>query len=276
MDSMESNATIVSSNTFGSGSASTTFLSIVQRYVAPVFVVNALVGNALILLLSLTPNAFSRQNSLTVSAYYVAFAVADLVSVIFFNFFQWLGVLCYPYGLCAVLKSYSQKITLSHSFMPNKTLRMRINWVIYCTVWYFISSPVRCTLLLHISAHVHKNVITPMYSIKCCRRSHVQHRDSICERCGLQRSSVPVLFGRDHFSSAARPVHSEPCDSDRMAVCCENYTLQSLHSHWDRSDSKCLQTLISESVLSNPRFYWFNNAIMLISAHSTKYFNWFF
>ena len=74
-----------------SDSVWTTIFNIIQMYAVPVFMVIAIIGNALIILITLTVNAFSRQTSITVRSYYVAFAVADIVIVIFYNLILWLG-----------------------------------------------------------------------------------------------------------------------------------------------------------------------------------------
>lgn len=70
----------------------TTIFNIIQMYAVPVFMVMAIIGNALIILITLTVNTFSLQTSITVRSYYVAFAVADLVTVIFYNLPTWLGM----------------------------------------------------------------------------------------------------------------------------------------------------------------------------------------
>ena len=69
-----------------------TLYNILLTYIAPLLMANALVGNALIVLLTLMPNVFSKQTSFTVRAYYVSFAIADIITVIFANLFSWLGV----------------------------------------------------------------------------------------------------------------------------------------------------------------------------------------
>ena len=63
-----------------------------QMYASPVVIVNALVGNMLIIFLTLTTNFFSIQTSFTVRAYYLAIAVADLLTVLSYNLILWLGV----------------------------------------------------------------------------------------------------------------------------------------------------------------------------------------
>lgn len=78
-----------------SSSASTLWsglFNIVQIYIVPALVVVAIVGNALIVLFSLTPNAFSQHISVTVRFYYLAFAISDLAIVIFYNLLTWIGV----------------------------------------------------------------------------------------------------------------------------------------------------------------------------------------
>ena len=75
-----------------SDSVWTTIFNIIQVYAVPVFMVIAIIGNALIILITLTVNAFSMQTSITVRSYYVAFAVADIVTVIFYNLPTWLGM----------------------------------------------------------------------------------------------------------------------------------------------------------------------------------------
>lgn len=69
----------------------TTLFRIIQMYFVPVFSANALLGNALIIVFTSTRNAFSHQTSFTVRSYYVAFALADFVIVIFYNLLTWLG-----------------------------------------------------------------------------------------------------------------------------------------------------------------------------------------
>ena len=67
---------------------------VVQMYIAPMLVANALLGNALIVFLTLTTNAFSQQTSFTIRAYYLSFAIVDLITVIFYNLFVWIGLPC--------------------------------------------------------------------------------------------------------------------------------------------------------------------------------------
>ena len=61
------------------------------RYGTPAFVVNALVGNVLIIFLTLTTNFFSQQTSLTVRSYYMAIAVADLITVLCYTLLVMFG-----------------------------------------------------------------------------------------------------------------------------------------------------------------------------------------
>ena len=64
----------------------------IQMYVVPIVVANALVGNTVIILLTLTTNFFSLQTSFTVRFYYMTIAFADLVTVLSYNLISWLGV----------------------------------------------------------------------------------------------------------------------------------------------------------------------------------------
>ena len=64
----------------------------ILTYVTPVFVGNALVGNTLIIYSTLTTNFFSLQASLTVRAYNMAIAVADLVTVLCYTLLIMFGV----------------------------------------------------------------------------------------------------------------------------------------------------------------------------------------
>ena len=78
--------------TTSTGTVWSMIFSIVQVYFVPVLVANALVGNSLIIALTSTPNSFSMQMSFTVRAYYTAFAITDLVTVVFYNLLTWLGM----------------------------------------------------------------------------------------------------------------------------------------------------------------------------------------
>lgn len=84
-------AVVTSSNT---DTVWTVLYRYLQIYAMPVIVANALIGNTIIILLTLTANEFSQQTSFSVRTFYMSFAIADLVTVISYNLISWLGVLC--------------------------------------------------------------------------------------------------------------------------------------------------------------------------------------
>ena len=102
--------------------------TILQTYIAPVLIVNALAGNSFIILLTLTPNAFSKQTSFTVCAFYVSFAIADLTTVIVANLFSWIGV---P-GFCYLCMRIARRILLF------TTIILVFETIIFITVDFFI------------------------------------------------------------------------------------------------------------------------------------------
>ena len=100
--------------------------NIVQTYIAPVLIVNALVGNFFIILLTLTPNTFSKQTSFTVCAFYLSFAIADMITVIVASLFSWIGVLrlCYFYmKYIVVCYTHTQRVCfLFHTIRVGRTV----------------------------------------------------------------------------------------------------------------------------------------------------------
>ena len=106
------------------------FYTIVQTYIAPVLIVNALVSNSFIILLTLTPNAFSKHTSFTVCAFYASFAIADLITVIVANLFIWIGVprfLLIHVSILYEVRVYC--LPLSYSWLePSITLSTFLSW----------------------------------------------------------------------------------------------------------------------------------------------------
>ena len=91
------NSTVALTRTTVATSASTYSLwlivfKFVQIYIAPILVANSLIGNALILFITFTTNPFSQQSSFTIRAYYLSFAIVDLITVIFYNLISWIGM----------------------------------------------------------------------------------------------------------------------------------------------------------------------------------------
>ena len=84
----------------------TILYNIVQMYFAPMLVANALLGNAIIAFLTLTTNAFSQQTSFTIRAYYLSFAIVDLITVIFYNLITWIGVPCLIKTITVIFRRY--------------------------------------------------------------------------------------------------------------------------------------------------------------------------
>lgn len=83
---------LLTTNQMESSSVLLDLYDILLKYISPVLVFNALIGNVIVVALTCTENAFSRQTSFTMRAYYMSFAVADIITVIVSNLVLWFGV----------------------------------------------------------------------------------------------------------------------------------------------------------------------------------------